>query len=400
VLERGDVLLSADRIVSVGTDLSLPPDSDVIEADGRVLMPGLIDCHTHACWAGDRVDEWSMRLGGAEYLDILKAGGGIMSTVRAVRATTEEGLIAQLRRRLAVMLAHGTTTVEVKSGYGLIQECELKMLRAIRRAVAPGTIPERRVMEIPTDGTPMPRVVATALLGHAIDPEVPGFVERTISETLPAVHTTYPDISVDAFCEKGAWSLDDSLRLLRRAKELGHPVRIHADQFTSLGMVPEAVRLGALSIDHLEATSKADMDLLAKSDTFAVVLPCCGVHVDGRFANVRRFVSAGGLLSLATNYNPGSAPCPSMPMAIGLAVRYCGLSPSEAIAAATVNPATLLGFTDRGAIAPGLRADLLLLRHTDERMLAYEFGCDHVETVILGGRIVKGQAPSGRPVRS
>ena len=246
----------------------------------------------------------------------------------------------------------------------------------------------------------MPRVVATALLGHAIDPDISRFVDRTINETLPAVHTTYPSVAVDAFCEKGAWNQTDTVRLLTRAKELGHPIRVHADQFTSMGMVPEAIRLGAVSVDHLEASSKNDLDLLAKSNTFGVILPVCGVHVDGRFTNVRRFVSSGGLVALATNYNPGSAPCPSMPMAIALAVRYCGLSPAEAVVAATVNPASLLGLNDRGTIAPGQRADLVLLRHTDERMLAYELGGDPVDVVMLGGRVVKGEAPAASALRA
>lgn len=388
-----DVLVAGETIMSVGPNLSVAADVPVIEAEGRVLMPGFVDCHTHTCWAGDRLDEWSMRLAGTEYLDILKAGGGIMSTVRAVRACSEEGLIAQLRRRLSIMLRLGTTTVEVKSGYGLSLEAELKMLRAIARAQAPGMIPERRRVESTTQGAPMPRVVATALLGHAIDPDIPKFVDRTVNETLPAVHTTYPDVAVDAFCEKGSWNQTDTVRLMTRAKELGHPLRLHVDQFTSMGMLPEAIKLGAVSVDHLEASSKNDLDFLARSDTFGVVLPVCGVHVDGRFTHVRRFVSSGGLIAIATNYNPGSAPCPSMPMVIALATRFCGLSPAEAIVAATVNAATLLGLHDRGTVAPGQRADLVLLRHTDERMLAYEIGGDPVDVVMLGGRIVKAEAP-------
>jgi imidazolonepropionase len=180
------------------------------------------------------------------------------------------------------------------------------------------------------------------------------------------------------------------VRLLGRARELGHAVRVHADQFNELGMVQEAVQLGALSVDHLEASSDRTLDGLAESQTFGVVLPCCGLHVDGRYAKARRLIARGGLLAIATNYNPGSAPCPSMATAIGLAVRHCGLTPAEAIAATTINPATLLGLSDRGAIAPGQRADLILLRYTDERMLAYEFGADPADVVVLGGRIVKG----------
>ncbi len=396
ILDRGDVLIEGDTIVAVGQHLSHPPRARMLEAGGRVLMPGFVDCHTHACWAGDRLDEWSQRLAGASYLDILKSGGGIMSTVRAVRACTEEGLIARLRRRMETMLRLGSTTIEIKSGYGLLADDEIKMLRAIERAHAPGSFtmrrrPQRQIHE----PLPLPSVVTTALLGHAIDPDVKDFVEHTIRETLPAVHTHFPNIPIDAYCESGAWSVPDTVRLLSDAKRLGHPIRVHADQFNDLGMAQQAIRLSAVSVDHLEASTKTTLDALAASSTFGVILPCCGLHAENRFANVRRFVSAGGLLALATNYNPGSAPCPSMHMAIALAVRHCGITPAEAIVAATVNPANLLNLPDRGTIAPGQRADLILLKHCDERKLAYEFGDDPVDQVILNGRIVKGPEPEG-----
>ncbi len=375
LLERADVLVEGERVRSVSSHPAsdIPPPTSTIEADGRVLMPAFVDGHTHACWAGARLDEWDRKRCGATYLEILAAGGGIMSTVRAVRAATEAQLADLLLERLAVMRRLGTATVEIKSGYGLSTEHELKMLRAIRRAAGewPGTIR------------------MTALLGHAVDPDQPGFVGRTIDETLPAVSQEFPGITVDAYCESGAWSVADCVRLFERAREFGHPIRVHADQFNSLGMIPEAVRLGARSVDHLEASTPEDLDRLAASDTFGTILPVCGFHVDGRYADGRRFVDAGSLLALATNYNPGSAPSPSMPMAIALAVRHCGLSPAEAIAAATVNAAELLGMHDRGQIAPGQRADLILLRHTDERMLAYEFGDNPVDAMILGGALLE-----------
>lgn len=353
--------------------LSAPSPLTELDARGRVLMPAFIDCHTHALWAGDRLDEWDLKRAGVPYLEILRRGGGIMSTVRAVRAASEEQLAAALRERLDVMLREGTATVEVKSGYGLTTADELKMLRAIARAAKgwPG------------------RVVPTALIGHAIDPEQPDFVRRTVDETLPAVHGEFPGVTIDAYCERGAWSLADTVRLFERAKELGHPLRVHADQFNSLGMVPEAIRLGALSVDHLEASTADDLERLARSGTFGVALPCAGFHTDGRYANGRRFIDAGGALAIATNCNPGSAPTSSMPMAVALAVRHCGLTPAEAINACTANPAALLGLPDRGGIAPGMRADLLLLRHRDERFLAYEFGGDPVERVVAGGVLLR-----------
>lgn len=380
VLEQGDVLIEGDRIAAVGPPGSLDaPEAsaaEVIDAAGRVLMPAFVDCHTHALWAGERLDEWEQRLKGASYLDILRAGGGIMATVRAVRVASEEQLIDKLLARLNWMLAEGTTTVEVKSGYGLTTEDELKMLRAIAAAGErwPGT------------------VIPTACIGHAKDPEQADFVERTISETLPAVHDAFPGVAIDAYCEQAAWSLDECIRLFERALELGHPIRIHADQFNSLGMTPWAVEHGALSVDHLEATTPEDLRRLALSETFGVILPCSGFHTDGRYADGRSFIDAGGAIALATNCNPGSAPTVSMPMAIALAARFCGLAPAEAIAACTANAAALLGLADRGRIAPGARADLILLRHADERELAHTFGGRHVDLVICRGRVVVGGA--------
>lgn len=394
IQDNVDVVVRAGKVESFGESLTIPPGCQVIDAHGDLLMPGFVDCHTHLCWAGDRLGEWARQLDGVPYLDILRSGGGIMSTVRAVRETPLQILTDLVRRRLDTILRHGTTTVEIKSGYGLATDAEIKMLRAIRDAAVtwPGT------------------VVLTALLGHAIDPNLgaAAFVDRTIRETLPAVHAEFPGIAIDLFCEEGAWSLADAVRLLEAARELGHPVRAHADQFTSKGLVPEAVRLGARSVDHLERTTPRDLELLAGSQTFGVGLPITSLsttmvahrHTDAgpaftgatppiQFANLRSLVDLGGRVCIATNANPGSSPSYSMPMAIALATRFCGLTPEEAISAATINPALLLGFKDRGVIAPGKRADLILLRHTDPRELAYELGGDPVRGVIVNGQVAR-----------
>jgi len=377
VLPEADVLVEDGVIVAVGSGLDVgaaAPDVRRVAAEGRVLMPGFIDCHTHACWAGDRLDEWRMILAGAAYLEILEAGGGIMATVRAVRRASADSLRGLLERRLTEFLRLGTTTVEVKSGYGLTPVDELKMLDAIILAAEgwPGT------------------VVPTALLGHALDPDQPDFVARTVAETLPAVHERFPRIAVDAYCERGSWSVAEASRLFDAARALGHPVRVHADQFTSMGMVSEAIRLGAASVDHLEASTAADLVALASAGVPGVILPICGLHLGRGFARPRSLLDAGGVVAVATNYNPGSAPSQSMPLAIGAAVRRCGISPAEAIAGCTVNAAKVLGLRDRGVIATGRRADLILLRHTDERMLAYELGGNPVDLTICGGRIVNG----------
>jgi imidazolonepropionase len=367
ITERADVAIDRGRIVEATRETKGRRE---IKAGGRVLLPGFIDAHTHALWAGDRLDEWDRKRAGATYLEILKGGGGIMSTVRAVRKSSQSDLEANLRERLGIMLREGTTTVEVKSGYGLTTADELKMLRAIKTVGA-----EREA----------PTVVATALLGHALDPDVPAdrFVRTVIEETLPAVHAEFPGIAVDAYCEEGAWSLAACIRLFEKAVDLGHPIRVHTDQFNALGMTQWAVAHGALSVDHLEASTGAILDAVGASKVWAGLLPCAGFHTDGRYASGRRVIDAGGGVVIATNCNPGSAPCSNMPMAIALAVRNNGLTPSEA------NAAALLGFNDRGVIAPGMRADLVLLRHRDERMLAFEFGGDPVDMVVAGGRVIR-----------
>lgn len=399
VIADADVLIEAGVIVSVsgrtGTAAIRPhaePSSahlnqseslTEIDARGRVLMPGFVDAHTHALWAGDRLDEWDMKRRGVPYLDILKSGGGIMSTVRAVRAASEAALAESLDARLHAMLREGTTTVEVKSGYGLTTADELKMLRVVA-----GTRGGSRARGHAVDSSARPTVIPTALIGHAVDSAQEGFVERTIHETLDAVHQEFPGIPIDAYCENGAWSLAECVRLFERARSLGHPFRVHTDQFNELGMTRWAVEHGALSVDHLEASSPETLRAVAKSSTFGVMLPCAGFHTDGRYADGRRFIDEGGALVIATNLNPGSAPCGSMPMAVAVAVRSLKITPAEAIAACTRNAASLLGLHDRGVIAPGARADLVLLRHTDERMLAYEFGGNPAEAVVCGGEVV------------
>lgn len=368
VIPRGDVLVEGGIIAALGPKVEAPEGAEVIDANGRVLMPGFVDCHTHACWAGSGLDEWEERLRGAPQADILKEGGGLHATVLAVRDATKKQLAAGLRERLNRMLLEGTTTVEIKSGYGLTAEAELKMLRAIVRAGQEW------------EGT----VVPTALLGQSFEGGLDDFARMVVKEMLPEVSKEFPDIAVDACVDEGAWTLEACVRLFEKAAK-HHPLRVHADHRASLGMIPEAIRLHARSADHLEASSKADLVALAGSPTLGVILPCTGFHTDGRFARAGFFVDQGGAVALATNCNPLSVPGHSMPFAIALAVRRCGLTPQEAIAACTVNAAALLGLTDRGTLEPGKRADLILLHHADERMLAYEVGGNPVDLVVCGG---------------
>lgn len=380
VIERGYVVIEDDRIGAVGE--GPPPasaldlgETETIDANGRVVMPAFVDCHTHTCWAGDRFDEFERKLAGASYLEILNAGGGIMSTVRAVRSAGEAELTALLKRRLARTIALGTGAVEVKSGYGLTTEDELKMLRAIDALVPEDT---------------WPQVVKPTFLGaHAIDRNQRNFVHRMIGETLPAVCEAFPGIVCDAYCEEGAWSLNDVRTLFENATDLGCPLRVHTDQFNSLGMTRLAVEMGATSVDHLEATTPSDLLQLAHSSTIGVALPCTGFHLDDRYAPARELVDAGGALAIATNYNPGSAPTPSMPFAIALACRMLTLTPAEAITAATYNAACVLKLEGEvGSIAPDMRANVQLLDVEDERDLGYEFATPGPMVMVLNGNVV------------
>jgi imidazolonepropionase len=234
VIPRGDVLVEGGTIAAVGPKVEAPEGVEVIDANGRVLMPGFVDCHTHACWAGSRLDEWEEGLRGVPQAEILKKGGGIHATVLAVREATKKQLAAGLRDRLNRMLREGTTTVEVKSGYGLTIEAELKMLRAIVRAGQDW------------EGT----VVPTALLGQSFEGSLDDFARMVVKEMLPEVSREFPGITIDACAEEGAWSLGACVKLLEKAAK-HHPLRVHADQFTSLGMIPEAIRHHARSADHL-----------------------------------------------------------------------------------------------------------------------------------------------------
>lgn len=387
VMDRGYVITDdvTGRIAEVGLMNDCPRrdvmTSDVIDADGLVLLPGFVDCHTHACWAGERLDEFQMKLEGADYLSILKAGGGIMSTVRATRAASQEELVAGLVDRVKRMVSFGSTTIEVKSGYGLNTETELKMLRAIREA-------GKHVRPV--------RLVPTALLGHAVDKaQGESFFERTIVDTLPAVATEFPGITIDAYCEDGAWPLEQTERMFDLALALGCRVRVHTDQFNSLGATRRAIEMGAASVDHLEATTDEDIALLGASRTSAigVMLPISGFQWDDRYAPGRRLIDAGAAVAVATNYNPGSAPSPSMPFAMALACRKCGLTPGESITAATWNAAHVVGFGgDSGGIGVGLRADLAIWDVADERSLAFEIAGAPAMLVMAGGRIVYRRA--------
>jgi imidazolonepropionase len=344
-----------------------PIDGEVVELDGRgrSAVPGLVDCHTHACFAGDRAAEFELRSRGASYEELHAAGGGILSTVRATRAAGEEGLAAAVERHQGWMLAKGTTTFEAKSGYGLDRETELSMLRVIRGA---GGIP-------------------TWLGAHAVPPEfsdADAYLDFALAEVLPEAAQLAE--AADVFVERGAFDVVQARRYLEACRDAGLALRLHADQFTEAGGVGLAVELGARSVDHLEATEPGGVRILAASDVAAVLLPVAALFLDRRMPPARDFVDRGAIVALATDFNPGSAYCESLPIVCGLACTKLQLAPAEALAACTVNAAHVLGRADRlGRLAPGYAADLLLLETPDWRHLAYHLGGDVVAAVIKDG---------------
>jgi imidazolonepropionase len=368
VLEDAYVLCAGASIEAVGRmrDLSRL-DGEVDELDGRGLcaIPGLVDCHTHACFAGDRVEEFALRAGGASYEELHAAGGGIMSTVRATRAAGEEALAEAVRKHRGWMLRAGTTTFESKSGYGLDRETELASLRAIKAA----------------DGAP------TWLGAHAVPPEfgdADAYLDFALAEVLPAAAELAE--AADVFLERGAFDTDQARRYLIACAEAGLALRVHGDQFTEQGAVPLAIELGARSVDHLEATGHEGVTALGNSNVAAVLLPASALFLARPMPPSRALVDAGAIVALATDFNPGSAFCESLPLTCSLAATQLRLSPAEALAACTVNAAHVLGRSDsRGRLAPGYAADVVLLDAPDWRYLAYHLGANLVADVVLQG---------------
>jgi imidazolonepropionase len=388
IIRDGAVLVQNGKIAAVGSSTDLRrayPGEPELDAAGKVVLPGFVDPHTHLVFAGDRAAEFELRLEGKSYLEILAAGGGILSTVHASRKASVAELTSQARIRARTMFANGTTTAEAKTGYGLETTSELFQLEALLRLDDEGPL----------------EIAPTFMGAHAIAPEFKydpdAYTALVCTEMLPALRSWWgehgglrPLPFVDVFCDNGAFTLFQTQRILASASALGFPLKIHADEFEPLGGARLAVELGAISADHLVKTPALDIAALASSNTVAVALPCTPFGLaETQYTPARAILQAGGLLAIASDLNPGTAWCESMQFVIALACRYLHLTPAQAIAAATINAAAAIGRAERiGSLEVGKQADIIVLSVDDYRHLGYRFGANLVETVLKKGQTI------------
>jgi len=370
--------LEGGRIAWAGPRVEAPklPSTD---CGGKLAAPGLIDCHTHIVYGGNRANEFEMRLNGASYADIAKAGGGIASTVRATRAASEAELLASAIRRLDTLLAEGITTIEIKSGYGLDVETELRMLRVARQL-----------------GKQRPVDVITTFLGaHTFPPEYKDaradYVKFVCEQSLPAAAQAHLADAVDGFCEGIAFSAAETEQVFKAAKALGLPVKLHAEQLSNLGGTKLAARYGALSADHLEYLDEAGVAAMAASGTVAVLLPGAFYYLrEKQLPPVASLRSHKVPIAIATDLNPGSSPVHSLLTVLNISCVLFGLTPEEALLGVTANAAKALGLKDRGVIAPGMKADLALWDVERPGDLAYPLGFNPLAVVIRDGEVIRG----------
>ena len=387
IIEDGAIAISEGKIAAVGKSEEILREFEagkLIDAQGNAVCPAFVECHTHIVFGGNRLDEFELKIKGADYLEILENGGGIISTVRQTRQASLADLVDQSRPRLDKMLALGAATCEVKTGYGLDTETELKMLDAI----------------FELNKTHPTELIPTFLAAHAVPPEFKGksdeYVDLICEEMLPAVKHRFRisdsglPFFVDVFCEKNAFDLEQSRRVLETAKSLGFGLKAHVDEFTNLGGARMAIELGSTSIDHLDAISDEEILVLANSETIGVVTPTVNFNFGSKeFADARKMIDAGCAIAVSTDYNPGSAPCPSLPNAMAIACRYQKLLPAEVLNGATINAAFAVDLGEKtGSLETGKQADVLILETDDFRQLAYEFGGNLIKTVIKKGEIL------------
>lgn len=384
LIEDGAVAIREGKIVAVGTTEEVRaggwagPDTRQISALGKVVTPGFVDPHTHVLYAGSRENELSLKLKGVPYLEILKQGGGILSTVRSTKLATDEEIKAQTSRRLRTMLSMGTTTVEAKSGYGLMVDEELRALRLIHE------LDREQAVDL----------VPTFMGAHAVPP---GYSEEEFTNYI--VDVMLPQVAVedlaefcDVFCEPGVFSLESSERILVKAKELNFKLKMHADELASAGGAELAAKLGVISADHLLQASDEGITALARQGVIAVLLPATSFNLaKNSYARAREMIRAGVPVALATDSNPGSSPTESMPLVITLACLYLRLTPEEALAGCTINAAHAIGRANQvGSLEVGKQGDVLILDIPNLNYLPYHFGSNPVETVIKRGKVVWG----------
>jgi imidazolonepropionase len=378
----GDAILCyGGEIAEIGSSDALiekHPFAEVLNADGRLATPGFIDSHTHLVFGGNRADEYEMRTRGASYMEIFTAGGGILSSVRATRAASDEELFNAGYRALREMAMHGTTTVEAKSGYGLDTETELRQLRVIKGLGELG----------------LADIVPTFLGAHALPPEYTdnraGFVDLVVEEMIPAVAGENLAEYCDVFCDKGAFSVAEAERILHAALDNDMKIRVHADEFESLGIVPVAVEMGAASCDHLAVADERSVAVLADSDTVATALPGTSIYLGGHhFAPARKLIDAGCIFAVASDFNPGSCTAASVRTILSPAAVNMKVTPTEMLHAITCNAAFALDRGNRkGSIAPGYDADIAIWNARSANELVYRWSDPRALFVVKGGDIV------------
>jgi imidazolonepropionase len=387
-----DALLARDgAIVAVGPRAEVEAlaggDAETLDCRGRLVTPGLVDCHTHLVYGGSRADEYELRLGGASYMEIFEAGGGIHASVRATRAASEDDLLASSRRRAEVFLSCGTTTAEVKSGYGLTTEDELKMLRATARLAE----------EVPL------KILPTFLGAHAIPPEYAerraDFVALVVDEMIPAVTAAGLAEYADVFCDRGAFDVAETRAILAAARDAGLGLRLHADEFEPMGGTELAVEMGAASVEHLAVVTAAGVEALASSDTTAVILPGTTVFLgSSHFAPARDLIEAGALVAVGSDHNPGSCHAASLRAVLTPAATYLKMKPAEMLHAVTINAAHSLGRAGRiGSLEPGKAADVAVFDVADINELFYDWGPTRAWATVADGKVVYRDAPPQFP---
>jgi len=384
VIENGAVAVNGQEIVAVGTTEELEqkietdPATMVVDASGQVVLPGLVDPHTHVVFGGSREHEFSLKLEGVPYLEILARGGGILSSVEMTRAATEDELVAAGIKYCRQMLAQGTTTAEAKSGYGLSTEAELKTLRAIHQV----------------DRAQPVDLVPTFLGAHAVPKEYKDepdrYLDLVVNEMLPRVVEDKLARYCDVFCEKGVFSVEQSRRVLKAAREMGLELKMHADEIVPLGGAELAAELGAVSADHLLVISDEGIRRMAEEGVIAVILPGTTFYLrEDHYAPGRKMIEAGVPVALATDFNPGSSPNNNLQLIINIASLYLRMTPAEVINAITINSAHAVGrAAEVGSLEAGKKADLVLFDAPNYDYLAYRYGTNLVSKVIKNGKLV------------